>query len=1219
MESTADPSSPQELNQAPSDGAVPSDRPASPNAPVTPTVTAMEAFDERFKALDAKLTLVNNIFNLQGRPTPGETKGVGYESDPSSDSYDSDSSDDSYDGKRVRDVMDETVKLLGQLNLSHEQYQRARRRRRRRRRANSPSSIPLKTLLLPDTEVALQISTTAYLEGKSVNWVWMHWPPFARLLRRTLEESTHNPIVAVIGELDAQVMKQIRPGFSGLSDIINHPDGDTLTRDPVQGLFPERVKIHSPALYSVFLNIADIDKMSMNRMDGMEDVMVFIRPFREFIYNEEKLRNHLAKLESRFDDLAKTGELSVVSYTAQSEVFEEGQGTTSDRQAATKPDVVAKNDKEPLYNSITALLHLRCLIKFFDDEIKPKLGYCGSDQCRKVLFHDLWHIYKPGDEVVDQFSKRAFRVIRVQSPHHLGEDLSNPFLNVRSEDENSKAVRDRQIFKVHCAYIDYNGKEFGPVKVTFSIFPFGGLKDIDSLLRALVFYTISLFRRECSYPLGRYACLRWSACDIDSLPIYPLRLAKNTGLRDRLVARGRMLLNITNLQPMYYTGTAFDTGEEIDSQVIVDHSEALADEERKAWAPIVETVGRPHYVLLEACKWPCCYQSVVSRGEYIDFRLANNFVDALVPKERFRALPLILSPRPLPESILGTEYEPKEEDFLIMSHRAFGFVLRTRKWAQLDLTYLRYENQDARDSTLSAFDRLELPSGHREMVKSLVTQHFRGKRASSANVDRTDMIRGKGKGLIMLLHGAPGVGKTTTAEGVAELFQKPLFHITCGDLGTTAREAEHELEKNFALASRWGCILLLDEADVFLSARERKDFERNGLVAVFLRVLEYYTGILFLTTNRIGDFDEAFASRIHMSLHYPELDELKTKKVFKLNLDLMQERFDRQGRKIIYDRSSIENFAEQHFRTHVYSRWNGRQIRNACQTALALAEYDAHGDRVPEEDDETDANITVALELRHFQLVQTAYLDFAKYLGDIRGTEGDRRAIDYGLRAKTQTPYQTMEPGYPSTPSNSAGLSASRYPARPVSTSYNSPYGSHLYPPQASQVSDPTRLPVSQDEMSGADSAYTAGPASSMGPQIYRQHGQLQGQTGLGGIYDRQANPQGQGYSHPGNQPRLYQSSSQSEYGQGWGSSGPAMNQGYPPASGLQQGQSRVSNPQWQSPQGQQPQQQQQQGHSIYRSNNLQQGGGIQGSTIGEGFVVPSQTPYGGQGGAPGA
>ncbi|EOO04062.1 putative aaa family atpase protein [Phaeoacremonium minimum UCRPA7] len=234
------------------------------------------------------------------------------------------------------------------------------------------------------------------------------------------------------------------------------------------------------------------------------------------------------------------------------------------------------------------------------------------------------------------------------------------------------------------------------------------------------------------------------------------------------------------------------------------------------------------------------------------------------------------------------------------------------------------------------------------MVKSLVTQHFRDKQTSFANDEQTDLIRGK--------------------EGVAELFQKPLFQITCGDLGTTARDVEAELEKNFALASRWGCILLLDEADVFLSARERKDFERNGLVA---------------------DFDEAFASRIHMSLHYPELDEAKTKKIFKLNLNLIQERFDRQGRKIIYDVSSIENFAEQHFRDNIYSRWNGRQIRNACQTALALAEFDTHGGNT---EATVDKDLAVALQLKHFTVVQRAYLDFAKYLGDIHGTKGDQHA-----------------------------------------------------------------------------------------------------------------------------------------------------------------------------------------------------------------------------------
>ncbi|KAM0424978.1 hypothetical protein ACHAPT_009779 [Fusarium lateritium] len=308
------------------------------------------------------------------------------------------------------------------------------------------------------------------------------------------------------------------------------------------------------------------------------------------------------------------------------------------------------------------------------------------------------------------------------------------------------------------------------------------------------------------------------------------------------------------------------------------------------------------------------------------------------------------------------------EELVVMTYRVFGFVLRSRKWAQLDLTFLRYQNADARSVSINAFERLELPAGHRKMVKSLVIQHFRSRQTAFTKDEQTDLIKGK------------------------------------GHLGTTAREMEEELEKNFALVSRWGCILLLDEADVFLSARERMDFKRNGLVAVFLRVLEYYTGILFLTTNRIGDIDEAFASRVHMSLYYPELDETKILKVFELNLDLIRDRFKKQGREIIFDASSIEGFAKQHFTQHKYSLWNGRQIRNLCQTALALAEFDAQGGEL---DAEIDRSIPVSLQLKHFKTVQIAYLSFGEYLGDIRGTRDDRRAIDYGLRARQDTPYQT--------------------------------------------------------------------------------------------------------------------------------------------------------------------------------------------------------------------
>ncbi|KJR86280.1 uncharacterized protein SPSK_02466 [Sporothrix schenckii 1099-18] len=250
----------------------------------------------------------------------------------------------------------------------------------------------------------------------------------------------------------------------------------------------------------------------------------------------------------------------------------------------------------------------------------------------------------------------------------------------------------------------------------------------------------------------------------------------------------------------------------------------------------------------------------------------------------------------------------------------------------------------------------------------------------------------------MLLHGAPGVGKTTTAEGVAEKFSKPLMQITCGDLGTDTRKVQRSLQSTFALASRWGAILLLDEADVFLAARGRNDFTRNGLVAVFLRILEYYTGILFLTTNRIGDLDEAFASRIHMILHYPQLDELPTVKVCRINLNMIRERYHAAGLEIKIDSDAIEEHIRNHWRKHSDARWNGRQIRNACQTAQALAEYDAQPS-----DKKFDLTVQdhtrVHLKVEHFQRVSEAYLDFFNYLKDVHGTSTETRAKELGIRA----------------------------------------------------------------------------------------------------------------------------------------------------------------------------------------------------------------------------
>lgn len=131
-----------------------------------------------------------------------------------------------------------------------------------------------------------------------------------------------------------------------------------------------------------------------------------------------------------------------------------------------------------------------------------------------------------------------------------------------------------------------------------------------------------------------------------------------------------------------------------------------------------------------------------------------------------------------------------------------------------------------------------------------------------------DIVIGKGKGLIGLLCGNPGCGKTLTAEAVAEVTHRPLYVVSAGELGTRPQEVDKNLAQILELAHTWRTVLLLDEAEVFLHQRSTTDLARNALVSIFLRQLEYYQGILILTTNMIKQCDPAFESapRIILSL-----------------------------------------------------------------------------------------------------------------------------------------------------------------------------------------------------------------------------------------------------------------------------------------------------------------------------------------------------------------
>ncbi|KAK1978598.1 P-loop containing nucleoside triphosphate hydrolase protein [Colletotrichum cereale] len=245
---------------------------------------------------------------------------------------------------------------------------------------------------------------------------------------------------------------------------------------------------------------------------------------------------------------------------------------------------------------------------------------------------------------------------------------------------------------------------------------------------------------------------------------------------------------------------------------------------------------------------------------------------------------------------------------MLCHSRTRGYSLKLRRW-------LDFNSDDICDISWreDAFSKLVLPDDQKNLILAISETQIKG-----SSFD--DIISGKGRGIVCLLSGPPSFGMTLTAEAVAEHLRVPLHTLSWGDLGSNASDLDDKLTSILDPVTRWNGILLIDECDVFLEARSATtDLDRNKAVSIFLRTLEYYAGILFMTTNRIGNIDPAFQSRIHVALEYGALDFTSREAVWR---NFISEDMD---------------FSDEDLKKLAKLELNGRHIKNVIKTAGLLA------------------------------------------------------------------------------------------------------------------------------------------------------------------------------------------------------------------------------------------------------------------------------------------
>lgn len=324
------------------------------------------------------------------------------------------------------------------------------------------------------------------------------------------------------------------------------------------------------------------------------------------------------------------------------------------------------------------------------------------------------------------------------------------------------------------------------------------------------------------------------------------------------------------------------------------------------------------------------YALILEKNEY---NRTGVFVSIKLGNEKFGERIIIEADLEYGDQSARSKDINKENYWTLPIIRAFSFLLKK---------YIFVSVKDIKDYVFDeeAVNRIFLP----KKITHLLNKIFQ----TPINQFSGDILDNKHGGMIILAAGNPGVGKTSTAEVYSEMQKIPLYTMDISELGTHVEQIEKNLALIFKRVEKWNAIILFDEIDIFLAKRDKNDLNRTAIVGVFLRLMDYFRGIMFLTSNLPQVLDYAISSRVTLRIDYPDLDE-KTREI------VWKDKLEKANIKLVNGYSKLAKL-----------NFNGREIRNIARLAKIILPENNSEDELIKMIETTYSNSEKILEAEFF-------------------------------------------------------------------------------------------------------------------------------------------------------------------------------------------------------------------------------------------------------------